>query len=60
MNLNHVHFNQCENLSQEKPFTSGQIFNKFHTVVAKSTTERGNSNNKTLANTSTPFNTKHT
>ena len=58
MNLNHVHFNQCENLSQEKPFTSGQIFNKFHTVVAKSTTERGNSNNKTLANTSTPFNNR--
>lgn len=58
MNLNHVYFNQCENLSQEKPFTSGQIFNKFHTVVAKSTTERGNSNNKTLANTSTPFNNR--
>lgn len=58
MNLNHVYFNQCENLSQEKPFTSGQIFNKFHTVVAKSTTERGNSNNKTLVNTSTPFNNR--
>ena len=54
MNLNHVHFNQCEKLSQEKPFTSGQIFNKFHTVVAKSTTEPRNSTNPSLANTSTP------
>ena len=58
MNLNHVHFNQCENLSQEKPFTSGQIFNKFHTVVAKSTTEPENSTNLSLANTSTPKNNR--
>ena len=58
MNLNHVHFNQCEKLSQEKPFTSGQIFNKFHTVVAKSTTEPRNSTNPSVANTSTPKNNR--
>ena len=57
MNLNHVHFNQCENLSQEKTFTSGQIFNKFHTVVAKSTTSRRKLNT-TEANTSTPKNNR--
>lgn len=58
MNLNHAYFKQYENLSQAKPFTSGQIFNTFHNVVAKSTTEPRNSNNLSLANISTPFNNR--
>lgn len=36
-------------------FTSGQISAIFCNVVAKSTTEPGNSNDLQLANTSTPF-----
>ena len=55
MNLNQEYYKQNEKFSQLNYFTSGQIFNKFHNVVAKSTAEPGNSNNKTLANTSTPF-----
>ena len=55
MNLNQEHYKQNEKLSQSNHFTSGKIFNKFHNVVAKSTTEPGNSNNLQLANTSTPF-----
>ena len=54
MNLNHTNYKYCENFSQEKPFTSGQIFNKFHNAVAKSTAEPENSTNLSLANTSTP------
>ncbi|WGE43037.1 ash family protein [Actinobacillus equuli] len=57
MNLNQEHYKQCEIFSQEKSFTSGQIFNKFHNVIAKSMTERENSNNLSKANiTSTPKN----
>ncbi|WGE65914.1 ash family protein [Actinobacillus equuli subsp. equuli] len=56
MNLNHVYYKYYENLSQIKNFTSGQIFIKFRNAVAKSTAEPENSNFKTLANTSTPFN----
>ncbi|WP_241971158.1 ash family protein [Actinobacillus lignieresii] len=57
MNLNQEYYKQCEIFSQEKGFTSGQIFNKFHNVVAKSTAERGNSNLLPTANiTSTPKN----
>ncbi len=56
MNLNQEYYKQCEIFSQEKGFTSGQIFNKFHNVVAQSTTERGNSNILQLANKSTPNN----
>lgn len=55
MNLNQEHYTQNENISQSNHFTSGQFFNKFHSVVAKSTTEPGNSNDLQLANTSTPF-----
>ena len=55
MNLNQEHYTQNENFSQSNHFTSGQIFNKFHSVVAKSTTEPENSNDLQLANTSTPF-----
>ncbi len=36
-------------------FTSGQNSRKFSNVVAKSTTERQNSNDLHMANTSTPF-----
>ncbi|MDY5106607.1 MAG: ash family protein [Actinobacillus minor] len=36
-------------------FTSGQNSRKFSSVVAKSTTEPGNSNDLSVANTSTPF-----
>ncbi|WP_294085499.1 ash family protein, partial [uncultured Actinobacillus sp.] len=55
MNLNQEHYKQNEKLSQSNHFTSGQIFNKFHNVIAKSITEPGNSNDLQLANTSTPF-----
>lgn len=57
MNLNQEYYKQCEIFSQEKSFTSGQIFNTFHNVVAKSTTERENSNYLPKANIiSTPKN----
>lgn len=56
MNLNQEHYKQNEKLSQSNHFTSGQIFNKFHNVIAKSITERGNSNDLYLADNSTPFN----
>ncbi|MEG9482154.1 ash family protein [Mannheimia sp. HC-2023] len=56
MNLNQEYYKQCEIFSQEKSFTSGQIFNKFHNVVAKSTAEPENSNYLHTANSSTPLN----
>lgn len=56
MNLNQEYYKQCEIFSQKKGFTSGQIFNKFHNVVAKSTAEPENSNYLLMANiTSTPL-----
>lgn len=50
--LFHLKINLNENISLYKMLS--EIYSVH--VVAKSTTERGNSNNEPLANSSTPFN----
>ncbi|MDY3124500.1 MAG: ash family protein [[Actinobacillus] rossii] len=56
MNLNQIYYKKYENISQLKIFTKcGEISYSF-SAVAKSTAERGNSNNEHMANSSTPLN----
>ena len=58
MNQNQVNYTSNEKLSQFKSLTSSEFSNKFDNVITKLITERGNSNNETLANTSTPLNNR--
>ena len=58
MNQNQVNYTLNEKLSQFKSLTSSDVSNTFDKVITKLITERGNSNNKQLANTSTPLNNR--
>ena len=44
--------------NEKKDFTSGHFMATFYHVVAKSTTEPGNSNDNSVANNSTPKNNR--
>lgn len=58
MNQNQVNYTSDEKLSQFKSLTSSEFSNKFDNVITKLITEPRNSNNKQLANTSTPLNNR--
>ena len=58
MNQNQVNFTLNEKLSQFKSLTSSEFSNTFDNVITKLITEPRNSNNKQLANTSTPLNNR--
>ena len=58
MNQNQVNYTLDEKLSQFKSLTSSEFSNTFDNVITKLITEPRNSNNKQLANTSTPLNNR--
>ena len=58
MNQNQVNYTLSEKFSQFKSLTSSEFSNTFDNVITKLITEPRNSNNKQLANTSTPLNNR--